>query len=105
MTLVEGVLSGIPSAVTARLLKGQLLLQDGRRDEALAVVREAASTNPASAEVQFALARMYAAREYRRRNSPSGIETFGDVTSFVARYDPDIDRALQTGAYARPVIS
>jgi hypothetical protein len=50
-------------------------------------------------------ARMYAAREYRRRNSPSGIETFGDVTSFVARYDPDIDRALQTGAYARPVIA
>lgn len=50
-------------------------------------------------------ARMYAAREYRRRNSPSGIEAFGDVTSFVARFDPDIDRALQTGAYARPVVS
>jgi hypothetical protein len=50
-------------------------------------------------------ARMYAARQYRRRNSPAGIEVFGDVTSFVARYDPDIDRALQTGAYARPVIS
>lgn len=50
-------------------------------------------------------ARMYAAREYRRRNSPAGIEVFGDVTSFVVRFDPDIDRALQTGAYARPVIS
>jgi hypothetical protein len=50
-------------------------------------------------------ARMYAAREYRRRNSPAGIETFGDVTSFVSRYDPDIDRALQTGSYARPVIA
>ena len=50
-------------------------------------------------------ARMYAAREYRRRNSPSGIESFGDVTSFVARWDPDIDRALQTGAWARPVIA
>ncbi len=48
---------------------------------------------------------MYAAREYRRRNSPAGIETFGDVTSFVTRFDPDIDRALQTGAYARPVIA
>lgn len=48
---------------------------------------------------------MYAAREYRRRNSPAGIELFGDVTSFVARFDPDIDRALQTGAYARPVVS
>jgi hypothetical protein len=50
-------------------------------------------------------ARMYAAREYRRRNSPSGIESFGDVTSFVARFDPDIDRALQTGVWARPVVS
>lgn len=48
---------------------------------------------------------MYAAREYRRRNSPAGIETFGEVTSFVARFDPDIDRALQTGAWARPVIA
>jgi hypothetical protein len=50
-------------------------------------------------------ARMFAAREYRRRNSPSGVEAFGDVTSFVARFDPDIDRALQTGAFARPVVS
>lgn len=48
---------------------------------------------------------MYAAREYRRRNSPAGIEMFGDVTSFVSRFDPDIDRALQTGAWARPVVS
>lgn len=48
---------------------------------------------------------MYAAREYRRRNSPAGVEMFGDVTSFVSRFDPDIDRALQTGSYARPVVS
>jgi hypothetical protein len=47
---------------------------------------------------------MYAAREYRRRNSPAGIELFGDVTSFVSRYDPDIERALQTGAFARPIV-
>lgn len=49
---------------------------------------------------------MYAAREYRRRNSPAGIEMFGEAgTSFVARYDPDIERALQTGAYAPPIIA
>jgi hypothetical protein len=49
---------------------------------------------------------MYAAREYRRRNSPAGIEAFGDAgTSFVARFDPDIDRMLQTGPYARPTIA
>jgi hypothetical protein len=48
---------------------------------------------------------MYAAREYRRRNSPAGIEAFGDATSFVARFDPDIDRALHTGAWSPPVIA
>lgn len=48
---------------------------------------------------------MYAAREYRRRNSPAGVETFGEATSFVSRWDPDIDRALQTGSYARPIVS
>lgn len=46
---------------------------------------------------------MYAAREYRRRNSPAGVEPFGETTSFVARYDPDIDRALHTGDWAPPV--
>jgi hypothetical protein len=48
---------------------------------------------------------MYAAREYRRRNSPAGVETFGDTASFVTRYDSDIDRALQTGAFAPPTIA
>jgi hypothetical protein len=46
---------------------------------------------------------MYAARELRRRNSPAGVESFGDVgITFVAKYDPDIDRALHTGAYRHP---
>lgn len=48
---------------------------------------------------------MYAARMYRRRNSPAGIEVFNDAASFVSRYDPEIDRALQTGDWARPVIA
>lgn len=48
---------------------------------------------------------MYAAREYRRRNSPAGIEVFGDTASFVTRYDTDIERALHTGAWAGPIIA
>jgi hypothetical protein len=48
---------------------------------------------------------MYAAREYRRRNSPAGIEVFGDVASFVTRFDTDIERALRTGSWAGPVIA
>lgn len=48
---------------------------------------------------------MYAAREYRRRNSPAGLEMFGETTSFVSRYDSDIERFLHTGAYAPPIIA
>jgi hypothetical protein len=46
---------------------------------------------------------MFAARELRRRNSPAGVETYGDGgVSFVSRWDPDIDRALRAGAWQRP---
>ena len=60
--LVEQVLAGNPSAVDAQLLKGQLLLNDGHKEEAFAAVKSAATSNPESAEAQFALARMFAAR-------------------------------------------
>ncbi|MCL1871950.1 MAG: hypothetical protein FWF90_16260 [Promicromonosporaceae bacterium] len=46
---------------------------------------------------------MYAAREFRRRNSPAGVEVYGEGVTFVRRFDPDIDRALQTGEFARPI--
>src|SRR5262245_773809 len=46
---------------------------------------------------------MYAAREVRRRNSPSGMETAVDGNPvFVSRYDSDIERALRTGTWNRP---
>jgi hypothetical protein len=45
---------------------------------------------------------MLAARLVRRRNSPGGIETFGESVTFVSRYDPDIARALHSGAWALP---
>lgn len=45
---------------------------------------------------------MYAARECRRRNNPTGTETFDGGLTFISRYDPDIDRALHTGAYQLP---
>jgi hypothetical protein len=46
---------------------------------------------------------MWAAREIRRRNNPSGVQEFAGIgISFVAKFDPDIDAALHTGAYLRP---
>jgi hypothetical protein len=47
---------------------------------------------------------MFAAKLYRRRNSPGGIEAFGDSLSFVARWDPEVARFLRTGDYAIPAV-
>jgi hypothetical protein len=57
--------------------------------------------NPDAETLQGAV--MYAAREVRRRNSPSGVETAIDGNPvFVSRYDSDIERALRTGTWNRP---
>ena len=43
-----------------------------------------------------------AGRLVRRRNSPGGVETFGESITYVSRYDPEIARALRTGLWAMP---
>lgn len=58
--LVEEVLKDDPKNASAQLLKGQLLLADGRRDDALAAVRNAAEAAPDSVPAHFALGRLYA---------------------------------------------
>lgn len=45
---------------------------------------------------------MLAARLVRRRNSPAGIESFGESVTYVASYDPDLDRFMRRGRYAMP---
>jgi len=45
---------------------------------------------------------MLATRLVRRRNSPGGVETFGESVAYVSRYDPDIGRALRSGLWAVP---
>jgi len=47
---------------------------------------------------------MLAARTYRRRNSTAGVETFGDSVAYVARYDPDVQRALREASWAFPAV-
>jgi len=50
-------------------------------------------------------AKMLAARLFRRRNSPNGVEAITDAgTSFVARYDSDISRLLKLDGFAGPRI-
>lgn len=48
---------------------------------------------------------MLASRLYTRRNSPNGIETMNELgTSYVARYDPDIEKLLRIGVYNIPMV-
>lgn len=47
---------------------------------------------------------MLAARLYRRRNSAGGIEAMADSVVYVARYDPEIERALRSGSWRMPAV-
>lgn len=48
---------------------------------------------------------MLAALIVRRRNSPGGVESFGELEpSFVARYDPTISQLLRLGNHRRLVV-
>jgi tetratricopeptide (TPR) repeat protein len=64
-SLVDQVLAANAKLGAAHLAKGQLLLQDGQRDDAFAAIRTATALDPASADAQFALGRLYAARDDR----------------------------------------
>lgn len=50
-------------------------------------------------------AMMLAARVYRRRNSPSGVEALGELGPvYVSRNDPDLTMMLGLGTYRSPVV-
>lgn len=50
-------------------------------------------------------ATMLAARVYRRRASPGGVETLGDLGPvYVRRNDPDVAMLLQLGDYTVPAV-
>lgn len=60
--LVEEVLSGNSKNAGAHLLKGQMLWQEGRREEAFQSIQTASAIAPQSAEAQYQLGRAYASR-------------------------------------------
>lgn len=50
-------------------------------------------------------ATMLAARVFRRRNSPAGVEALGDLGPvYVSRNDPDLAMMLGLANYRRPVV-
>ncbi|QNQ90878.1 hypothetical protein GP475_09675 [Corynebacterium poyangense] len=49
---------------------------------------------------------MLAARLYRRRNSPAGVESFGELGPvYVSRNDPDLAMTLGLGNYRKIVVA
>lgn len=67
-------------------------------------VREVHGDGDLSDAVQLG-ALMLAALIVRRRNSPGGVESFGDLDpSFVARWDPTISQLLGLGNHRRLVV-
>ncbi len=50
-------------------------------------------------------ATMLAARVWRRRNSPAGVESYGDLgPTYVRRNDPDVAILLGMGFYTEPQV-
>lgn len=47
---------------------------------------------------------MLGSRLYRRKNSPHGIESVGDMSTYVSRYDSDISRLLNIDTFRKPLV-
>lgn len=69
-------------------------------------VAAASDTDPAPVDWPAPIkvgAMLLAARLWRRRNTPGGVEAAGDFgIAYVRRNDPDIAQLLQLGEYAGP---
>jgi tetratricopeptide (TPR) repeat protein len=61
-SLVDQVLKTNDKDASAHLIKGDILLQEGRREDSFAAIQSAIAIAPTSADAQFALGRMYASR-------------------------------------------
>lgn len=81
---------------------------DGLAPVVVAVNALVAKWRPADAQGHWTAevatgATMLAARVWRRRNSPAGVETFGEMGPlYVQRNDPDIAMLLGLGNYLAP---
>ena len=79
--LLDEVLTADPKDAQAQLLKGELLLDDGRSDDALTSVKSAVEIEPTSPAAQFALGKVYAARG----DLPGAEKAFAEVVKLNPR--------------------
>lgn len=120
MTVGSTELVGLPvgGPTTVPETKVQLSIEDSRDDDRLAdivaavnslvrrmaVAREAVGADVWPAHIKLGAA-MLAARLFRRKNSPAGVESFGALgATYVMRNDPDIAQLLRLGNYQPPQV-
>ncbi|AKJ72256.1 hypothetical protein [Gordonia malaquae] len=100
VTAVAGWL-GVPEGATGNAERAHISAVVPAVNAFIGTFRDLSTEQPAHI-VQGAV--MLAGRITRRRNSPGGVETFGDMgATYVARYDPDINMMLGLGPY-RPMV-
>lgn len=106
-----------PRAVSLPAVKNWLRVGDDVDDDLLLEVTAATTawvnglpyveglgpTAPWPADVRLG-ATMLAARMYRRRNTPSGVESTTDGAVYLPRRDSDVDAMLRLGAWAEPEV-
>lgn len=118
MSVTPGELVGLPEGgpTTLPLVKVQLSITDNRDDARLSAIVDATNNLVRSWPIsQLAVdadewperivlgTSMLAARFFRRKNSPAGVEAFGQLgAAYVMRSDPDIAQLLSTGSYQLP---
>lgn len=109
---------GTPPPLTVQGIKDWLRITDPADDELIGwslaatldhvarlpfIRRQSEPGNPDTWESDARLGTlMLAARTYRRRNTPGGLEVLADQATYVAQYDPDIERLLRVGKRAAP---
>ncbi len=104
------------TATTLAAVKTYLRLTDTADDDVASAATDAANAYVATLPIWRKLvpgddvvpdtiaygATMLAARLFRRRNSPGGVEAFADAAVYVGRTDPDVARLLQLDPFAPP---
>jgi hypothetical protein len=120
VTTTPGELVGLPDGgpTSVPMVKAWLAITDVRSDDQLEPIVAAVNNSVRSWRIsELAVgaeewpariahgATMLAARLFRRRNSPGGVESFGtDGAVYVSRNDPDFALLLQLGNYQRPQV-
>lgn len=120
MTTTPGELVGLPvgGPTSPELVKTWLRITDTREDDVVAIVVAAVNNQvrgwrcsqvAVGAEAWpdriVAGATMLAARLVRRRNTPSGVESFSsDGLAYVSRNDPDVGQLLELGVHTPPTV-